>query len=78
MKPKEAQLLRVRVNLGVIEMMKYSTFLRVPELEPHHQMQFTDPGNSFFVWWGGSLIPQQAIQLMYSKLHREGSQIKAV
>ena len=31
----------VRVGLEVMTMKEYSTFPRIPELEPHHQMQFS-------------------------------------
>ena len=33
--------LRVKVDPGVMAMKAYSTLLKPPELEPHHQMQFT-------------------------------------
>ena len=35
------QTLQVRENLGLMAMKGYFTLLRVPELETHHQMQFT-------------------------------------
>ena len=38
--PDTTNLLLVRVNLGVIVLKKYSTFLRFPGLELHHQIQF--------------------------------------
>ena len=30
----------VRVDLGIMAMKEYSTFLKAPGLKPHHQMQF--------------------------------------
>ena len=39
MGPWQVLPLRVRVDLGVITIKGYSTFLRYPELEPHHLMQ---------------------------------------
>ena len=32
---------QIRVNLGVIAIKGYSTFPRAPEIEPHHQVQFS-------------------------------------
>ena len=41
MEPEKVLPLWVRVDLGVMAMKVYSTYLRAPELEPHHQMQFS-------------------------------------
>ena len=38
MGPYQVLLLRVRVELGVIEMKRYSIFPKALGLEPHHQM----------------------------------------
>ena len=39
--PKQVLSLRVRFDLGVITMKRYSTLLKSPELETHHQIKFS-------------------------------------
>ena len=38
MERKQVLPLRVRVDIGVMEMNEHSTFLKAQELEPHHQL----------------------------------------
>ena len=52
---------RVRVVLGVMGIMGYSTFPRAPELESHNQMLFSVIPRTLFNWWcgggGGGVLP---------------------
>ena len=41
MAPKQILPLYFRVDLGVMEMKSYFTLLRAPEVESHHQIQFS-------------------------------------
>ena len=40
MEPKQVLTVRVRVDLGVMAMKVYSTFLKASGLKPHYQIQF--------------------------------------
>ena len=42
MGPEQVLQLRVRIDLGVMAIKKYPTFLKAIELEPHYQMKFRD------------------------------------
>ena len=57
----------------------YSTLLRATELEPHHQMQFgvlSKPHLFFFFFFFGGVLPvYKEIQIAYSLLHQQGSNI---
>ena len=44
---------RVRVDLGVMTMKRYSTLPRSPELEPHRQMQYSFIPRILLLVWGG-------------------------
>ena len=41
MRPEQVQLLRVRVDLGVMVMKGYFTFHKAPEQEPQYQIHFS-------------------------------------
>ena len=44
------KLIGVSINLGVMPMMGCSTFSKSPELEPHHQMQFSVISRKHLFW----------------------------
>ena len=62
MGPSQILLLQFRVDLGVMAMKRYSAFIRSPELDLHHQMQFSIIlGEPIFKGWGYSQrIPSPA------------------
>ena len=51
MGPKQLLLLQVKVDLGVMAMKGYFTFLIALVLESHHQIQFSVP-RDLVVWFG--------------------------
>ena len=67
---KQAQLLQVKVNLGVMEIKEYSTFPRSQKLEPHHQMQFSVIPRTLLL--GRGITPLLRIHSVYSKVVKFG------
>ena len=71
MKTLQVLSLQVRLNLGIIAMKEYCALTRVPELEPHHQMQFSVISRL-------AITPQQGKQSAYFKPCHLGNSIVMV
>ena len=66
MRPLQALLLWVRVDMGVMAIKRYSTLPRVSNLELLYQMQFSVPPKMFpfFFWWEVSVSSLQEIKFI--------------
>ena len=63
------------MDLRIMAMKRYLTFIRAPELEPHHQMQFTIIPRTTLFLERMVLTPLQGMQSANSKPSQESSKI---